>query len=121
MTLSLTVFYDIPQLNLGLHLHQHMDIHLRDDEFGNTGPTVMSSSSDNEINNSHDTTGAGLLKRNFSFLHFGRRNKSRNKNLPEQVHKKTRKDFEGASSSQDETSRMLPDLNLTSGDDTILD
>ena len=31
MTLTLTVFYDIPQLNLGLHLHKHMDIHIGDD------------------------------------------------------------------------------------------
>ena len=32
MTLTLTVFYDIPQLNLGLHLHKHMDIHIRDEQ-----------------------------------------------------------------------------------------
>ena len=28
MTLTATIFYDIPQLNLGLVLHQHKDIHL---------------------------------------------------------------------------------------------
>ncbi len=28
MTLTATVFYDIPQLNLGTVLHQHKDIHL---------------------------------------------------------------------------------------------
>ena len=26
LSLSLTVYYDIPQLNLGLHLHHHRDI-----------------------------------------------------------------------------------------------
>ena len=28
MTLTATVYYDIPQLNLGLVLHQHKDIHM---------------------------------------------------------------------------------------------
>ena len=28
MTLTATVYYDIPQLNLGLVLHQHKDIHI---------------------------------------------------------------------------------------------
>ena len=32
MTLTLTVFYDIPQLNLGLRLHKHMDIHITEDQ-----------------------------------------------------------------------------------------
>ena len=32
MSLTLTVFYDIPQLNLGLHLHKHADIHFREED-----------------------------------------------------------------------------------------
>ena len=30
MTLTMTVFYDIPQLNLGLHLHSYADIRPQD-------------------------------------------------------------------------------------------
>ena len=32
MSLTLSVFYDIPQLNLGLQLHSYADIRFKDDE-----------------------------------------------------------------------------------------
>lgn len=49
LSLSLTVYYDIPQLNLGLHLHHHRDIFTDPDDQGKpiaTGglPNVCSSS-----------------------------------------------------------------------------
>jgi len=37
MSLTVTVFYDIPQLNLGLHLHKHADIRTTPHQDGGNG------------------------------------------------------------------------------------
>ena len=59
MSLTLTVFYDIPQLNLGLHLHKHADIHLRDDD-------------DAGLTTTDDGLRLGFIRRKFALLNFRR-------------------------------------------------
>lgn len=51
MTLTATVFYDIPQLNLGTVLHQHKDIKLDDDDLEER-PVLRSISPKNPKSNS---------------------------------------------------------------------
>ncbi|TRY78230.1 hypothetical protein TCAL_04248 [Tigriopus californicus] len=51
MTLTATVFYDIPQLNLGTMLHQHKDIKLEEDTLEER-PVLRSTNRDNSNSNS---------------------------------------------------------------------
>lgn len=73
MTLTLTVFYDIPQLNLGLHLHQHMDIHLPQSVVApssdSSDPNNRNIHSDDEKHGEKEAKGGKMTS---SFLHFGR-------------------------------------------------
>ncbi len=63
LTLTLTVYYEIPQLNLGLKLHRHMDIRVaRDTNLHGNGSIDREPSENRKDPEVPDSSGTGSMK-----------------------------------------------------------